>query len=229
MTITTVVFDAYGTLFDVSSAARALAERPGNEAFAPYCEAIARDWRTKQLEYSWLRAASGTHCDFWTVTQDGLDWALEAAGLQDELVLREELLAMYWELSAYPEALKVLSILKAQGYNAAILSNGSPDMLQGAVESAGMEILLDAVLSVEDVGVFKPSPRVYEQVEARFGCKPDQVLFVSANGWDAAYGARFGFHTVWINRASAPRDRLPGTPAHTLPDLTDIPTLASDL
>lgn len=229
MTITTCVFDAYGTLFDVGSAARRLVAQPGRSDFAPLADEVSRNWRAKQLEYSWLRAAADAHTDFWAVTQDGLDWALDAAGLAEDLTLREDLLALYWELSAYPDALRALAVLKAQGFATAILSNGSSDMLDGAVHSSGLKMMLDAVLSVEDVGVFKPSTKVYEMVETRFGCAPDQVLFASSNGWDAAFAARFGFHTAWINRAGLPMDRLPGTPGHVLSDLADIPTLASTL
>ncbi|MFT4619324.1 MAG: 2-haloacid dehalogenase [Polaromonas sp.] len=226
MTITTVVFDAYGTLFDVAGAARAMAEQPGRDEFSEHWQEIAAGWRTKQLEYSWLRAAAGTHCDFWDVTKDGLDWALEARGLGDDLALREDLLALYWELPPYHDGLRALALLKATGFQTAILSNGSPDMLDGAVNSAGLEMLLDAVLSVEDVGVFKPSSKVYEMVGARFDVTPDQVLFVSSNGWDAAFAAHYGFVTAWVNRAGVPMDRLPGTPTHVLSDLSTIPDLA---
>lgn len=229
MTIKTCIFDAYGTLFDVSAATRDLAARPGRSAFAEHAGAIARDWRAKQLEYSWLRAVAGAHCDFWDVTQDGLDWALEAAGLGDDLALREDLLALYWELGAYPDAMLALALLKAQGYHTGILSNGSPDMLEGAVNSAGLETLLDAVLSVEAVGVFKPHASVYALVEQKFGTPAQEVLFVSSNGWDAAFAARFGFHTVWVNRAGLPMDRLPGKPGHVLADLSNIPDLAAQL
>lgn len=226
MTITACVFDAYGTLFDVAGAARTMAEQPGRAEFSQHWQAIAADWRTKQLEYSWLRAVAGTHCDFWEVTKDGLDWALEARGLGEDLTLREDLLALYWELPPYPDGLRALALLKATGFQTAILSNGSPDMLEGAVNSAGLETLLDAVLSVEDVGVFKPSSKVYDMVGARFGTTPDQVLFVSSNGWDASYAAHYGFVTAWVNRAGLPMDRLPGKPTHVLADLSTIPDLA---
>ena len=140
--------------------------------------------------------------------------------------LRERLLALYWELQAYPEVPQMLATLKAAGMATAILSNGAPDMLAGAVDSAGLGELLDDVLSVESVGVFKPDVRVYDMVGARFGCSPDEVLFVSSNGWDAAGAAAYGFRTAWVNRAGEPVDRLPGTPQDILADLTTIPTLA---
>jgi 2-haloacid dehalogenase len=219
------IFDAYGTLFDVNAAARAVAAEPGREGFAALWPKLAEDWRNKQLQYSWLRAASGQHCDFWQVTQDALDWALEAALLNDP-GLRARLLALYWELPAYPEAAQVLARLQAAGIPAAILSNGSPDMLEAAATSAGIAGALSALLSVESVGVFKPHPSVYALVGAQFGCRADQVLFVSANGWDAAFAAKFGFTTAWINRNGAPLDRLPAAPHHIFTDLTAIPELA---
>ncbi|MDG4649970.1 haloacid dehalogenase type II [Roseibacterium sp. SDUM158017] len=218
------VFDAYGTLFDVSAAARDVAAQPGREAFAGVWRQVAADWRLKQLQYSWLRAVTGDHCDFWQVTQDGLDWALERAGLQDP-DLRETLLGLYWKLAAYPEVPAMLARLKEAGLSTAILSNGSPDMLSGAVGSAGIGALLDDVLSVEAVGVFKPARAVYDLVERRFEVMPDAVLFVSSNGWDAACAASYGFRTLWVNRADEPVDRLPGRPDHVAPDLTGVPAL----
>jgi 2-haloacid dehalogenase len=224
MPVTTCVFDAYGTLFDVSAAAREAAAEPGRETFAAHWPALAEHWRRKQLEYSWLRAVRGTHCDFWQVTKDALDWAMEAERL-DDVALRERLLQLYWQLSSYTEVPEVLGTLQAQGLNTAILSNGSPAMLEGAVHSAGLDDLLDAVFSVESVGIFKPARAVYDLVGQRFGCTPDQVLFVSSNGWDVSAAAAYGFVTAWVNRAGAPMDRLPGTPAHILPTLAPIPAL----
>ena len=226
MTITTCIFDAYGTLFDVAAAARNAAAEPGGEKLAEVWPRLAEDWRRKQLEYTWLRAIMGAHCDFWAVTQDGLDWALEAAGLNDA-PLRARLLALYRELDAYPEVPAMLKALKSRGLNTAILSNGAPAMLADAAASADIADLLDDLLSVESVGVFKPDARVYAMVGARFGTTPDQVLFVSSNGWDAAGAALFGFRTVWVNRAGLPVDRLPGRPSYILPDLTRIPEVAS--
>jgi 2-haloacid dehalogenase len=229
MPITTCIFDAYGTLFDVASAARELSDRPGHEDFAKHAAKLSNDWRLKQLQYTWLRAITGAHTDFWQVTQDGLDYALEASGLSGDEVLRETLLALYWELQAYPEVPKVLADLKKQGKSVAILSNGSPAMLEGAVDRAELNDLLDDVLSVESVGVFKPHSSVYELVGKTFGCTPKEVLFVSSNGWDAAGAAGFGFQTVWVNRAGEPMDRLPWTPQTVVPDLTPVPELANTL
>jgi 2-haloacid dehalogenase len=220
------VFDAYGTLFDVSAAARAAAAEPGRAALAERWPRLAEAWRLKQLQYSWLRAVTGAHTDFWQVTEDGLDWALEATGLDGDAELRARLLALYRELEAYPEVPGMLARLKARGLGTAILSNGAPGMLAAAVQSAGIGDRLDAVLSVEEVGIFKPARAVYDLVGARFGTAPDEVLFVSANGWDAAAAAGYGFDTVWVNRAADPLDRLPWRPGTVLADLTDIPRLA---
>lgn len=226
MPIKVCVFDAYGTLFDVGAAARIASQEQGREALAKVWPQMAEFWRQKQLSYSWLRAVSGNHIDFWTVTENALDWAMERTGLSADYELRERLLALYWELAAYREVPMMLATLKAGGLQTAILSNGSPAMLEGAVESARIEIYLDAVLSVEDVGVFKPDPKVYQMVLDRFDCNANEVLFVSSNGWDAAAASDFGFETTWVNRAGEPMDRLFAEPQHVLPDLTEIPKFA---
>ncbi len=228
MAIKTCVFDAYGTLFDVAAAARILAEQPGQAKLAEVWPKLAADWRAKQLQYTWIRAITGNHVPFWDVTKDGLDWAMEANGLDDP-ELRETLLALYWELPAYREVPEMLATLKARGFTTAILSNGSPDMLDGAVDFAGVRGWLDTVLSVEDVGIFKPARVVYDMVGAKFGTTAEEVLFVSSNGWDAASAAAYGFHTVWVNRAGDPMDRLFAEPKHVLDDLAGIPALAGSL
>jgi 2-haloacid dehalogenase len=220
------VFDAYGTLFDVGAAARRLAETPGHEAFASVWPQVAADWRLKQLQYSWLRAVTGAYVDFWQLTQDGLDWALARAGLDDG-ALRQALLDLYWRLEAYPEVPAVLGALSAAGRRAAILSNGSPAMLEAAVASAGIGERIDAVLSVAAVRSFKPDRRVYDLVGAQYGVAPDAVLFVSSNGWDVAAAGSYGFRTLWVNRAGEPVDILPGRPDHTARDLTPVPRLAA--
>lgn len=227
MPITTCVFDAYGTLFDVAAAARQAAAEPDFPQLQDNWAALANHWRLKQLQYTWLRAITDAHCGFWQVTQDGLDWALEATGLDGDAKLRQRLLDLYWELQAYPEVPAMLTALKKAGLQTAILSNGSPDMLQGAVQSAGIGALLDDVLSVESVGIFKPDSRVYDLVGQRFDCSNDEVLFVSSNGWDAAGAAGYGFTTAWVNRGAEPVDRLPWAPDHILSDLTTIPDLAT--
>jgi len=228
MTITTCVFDAYGTLFDVNAAARSVAAEPGQDTFAAVWQDVATHWRAKQLQYTWIRALTGHHTDFWQVTQDGLDWALEKTG-QTDPELRERLLGLYFTLEAFPEVPEMLATLKAQGMNTAILSNGSPPMLQGAVDSAGVGDVLDDVLSVESVGIFKPDASVYKLVTDRFGCDKDEVLFVSSNGWDATSARAFGFRVLWVNRVGEPRDRLPDTPDRIATDLTGVADIAKEL
>ena len=185
--------------------------------------------RLKQLQYTWLRAVADAHTDFWEVMQNGLDWALEASGL-DDAELRARLLALYWELTAYPEVPRMLAALKAAGLNTAILSNGTPEMLQGAVASAGVTDVLDDVLSVQRVGIFKPHKSVYQMVLDRFDCTSAQVLFVSCP-MAGTRRRRLGldFQSIWANRAGEPMDRLPWKPQHEIPDLVTIPDLAAQL
>lgn len=215
------VFDAYGTLFDVTGAARlAAAQDPRLAGIWPR---LSEDWRRKQLEYTWLRAVMGAHADFAEVTADALDWALEAANLGAAAVpLRRLLLGLYRRLPAFPEVPAVLAQLRRQGKRLAILSNGAPDMLAEAVEAAGLSGLFEAQLSVEEAGVYKPDARVYALVPARLRVTPREVLFVSSNGWDVAGAARFGFTAVWVNRAGLPMDRLPHGPAHVVRDLSQL-------
>ena len=226
--IKAVVFDAYGTLFDVAAAARMAAAEPGQDTLARVWPHLADDWRRKQLEYTWLRTITNQYADFAQVTADGLDWAMAAQGLSD-LTLRARLLALYDRLPAYPEVAATLTTLRDAGYATAILSNGTPSMLASAIAEAGLDAQFDAVLSVEAVTTYKPSTRVYDLVGQRFGCTPGQVLFVSSNGWDVAGAAGYGFVTVWVNRAGLPQDRLANTPAFVRPDLTSIPELATTL
>lgn len=211
------VFDAYGTLFDVDAAAR---ESAVPETLWP---ALSADWRRKQLEYSWLRTVAGAHVDFWQVTQDALDWAMEARGISNA-GLRDELLGLYLRLAPFPEVRAVLQALRAQGMALAILSNGSRQMLDQAVGGAGFDDLFEAVLSVDDVGAFKPARGVYDMVGVRFGTSPREVLFISSNGWDICAGAAYGFRTLWLNRAGAPLDRLHGRPEAEARDMTGLPS-----
>lgn len=224
MPIRLCVFDAYGTLFDVAAAARVAAQEPDAEGWAARWPALSALWRRKQLEYTWLRAVAGAHVDFWQVTQDALDWAMEAEGLTDP-ALRQRLLDLYHELAAFPEVPSVLAALKERGLKLAILSNGAPDMLEAAANSAKVTSQFDAILSVEEVGVFKPHHAVYGMVGTRFGVEPAEVAFVSSNGWDACAAAAFGFHAIWVNREGAPMDRLYGQPAQVLTDLEALPAL----
>jgi 2-haloacid dehalogenase len=213
------VFDAYGTLFDVNAAAAKCRDRLGAQA-----DALAATWRAKQLQYTWLRSLMGVHADFWQVTGDALAVALEKHGLADH-DLQARLMEIYRELSAYPEVLAMLAALKRAGFKTAILSNGTPQMLQAAVAAAGIGDQLDAVLSVEAAGVYKPVRRVYELAVDRLGVAAARICFLSANGWDAAGAAHFGFRVVWINRSGEPRERLPGAPELELKDLSLLPEI----
>ena len=223
MTVQLCVFDAYGTIFDVDAAARILAARDEGAALAAHWPALSQLWRRKQLEYSWLRAASGHHADFWTVTEQALDWTLASLALPALFPLRAQLLKLYWELPAFPEASAALGALRARGHMLAMLSNGTPAMLDAAVSAAGLSRVFDALLSVEEVGRFKPAPEVYDLVETRFGTHPSEVLFISANGWDAAAAAAHGFRTVWLNRVKMPVENLFDGPDAILPDLSHLP------
>lgn len=218
-----VIFDAYGTLLDVNSATQRHADRLGVS-----WERISVQWRAKQLEYAWVRSMSGPahHEDFWLCTRDALDVVMARNGLHDAQ-LRQDLLDAYRVLAAYPEVPAMLRELRAAGIPAAILSNGSPFMLESAVEAAGIAKLLDAVLSVEEVGVFKPDPRVYQLASRQFGCPPDQMLFVSANPWDGHAAAHAGFQVVRINRDGGPDEYgLATMLLAELPDLSGLPELA---
>ncbi|SEK37684.1 haloacid dehalogenase type II [Roseovarius nanhaiticus] len=225
MAITTCIFDAYGTLLDVAAAARTAAEEPGQAQLAECWPDIAQNWRLKQLQYTWLRTIMEDHADFWTVTGDALDWALAAEGIEDA-ALRARLMELYRELGAYPEVAPMLRKLKEAGLNTAILSNGTPEMLEAATVSAGIRGDLDDILSVEMCGIYKPAKVVYDMVGRRFACAPEKVLFVSSNGWDAAAASAYGFTVAWANRADEPVECLPGKPAHVLRDLSGIPALA---
>lgn len=201
-----VVFDAYGTLFDVHSAVMRHADRiAGRQA-----QALSDLWRMKQLEYSWVRSLMGRHRDFWRLTEEALDFAL-ARFPQDDPGLRADLLAAYRRLDAYPDAAPLLARLRQHGLSTAILSNGEPAMLAAAAESSGLATLLDRILSIEACGVFKTHPAAYALVTEAFGCEAGEVLFVSSNRWDIAGASAFGFRCVWINRAGNP-DEYPDLP-----------------
>jgi 2-haloacid dehalogenase len=213
------VFDAYGTLFDFNSAvARHRA------ALGPKADALADLWRAKQIQYTWLRNGMGTYDPFWQVTGEALDHCLAAYGITDAGV-RDKLMGAYLALDPFPEVPAMLERLKRAGKRLAILSNGNPEMLGPMVKASGLADHLEAVLSVDAVQVFKPDLRVYRLVEARCGVKPDKVCFLSSNCWDAHGAAHFGFATVWVNRAGAPDDNLPGKTVAEVRDLSQLPSL----
>ena len=213
------VFDAYGTLFDVTSAAAGARDALG-ERWQP----LAELWRAKQLQYTWLRSLSGHHVDFWRVTGDALDFALEALGL-DGAPLRARLMASYEVLGAYPEAREALLRLREAGLRLAILSNGAPGMLATAARSAGLDDVLEAILSVEDVGVYKPHPSVYRLAVDRLAVSAGEILFVSSNGWDAFGASACGYQVAWCNRTGQPRERLPAAPHVEIRSLAELPAL----
>ena len=213
------VFDAYGTLFDVHSAVGQHRARLGDRA-----DAVSGLWRAKQLEYTWLRTILKRYVDFWRVTGDSLDYALEAHGVEDA-ALRDDLLHAYLSLDCYPEVREVLSTLKDAGLGTAILSNGSPMMLEAAVESAGIGDLLDSVVSVDELGMYKPSSEVYDLAMDEVGAGRGQVSFQSSNAWDAAAAATFGFRVAWCNRFGQVRERLPDAPDVEIRTLDELPAI----
>lgn len=215
------VFDAYGTLFDYASAVARCNADLGSSG-----DKLNLLWREKQLQYSWLRALEGRHADFWQVTGDALDFALESLGLADGN-LRDRLMESYLTLEAFPEVPDVLARLKQQGIKTAILSNGSPKMLEAAVRNARLEPLLDAVLSVEEVGVYKPHPKVYQLAVDRLGVERQRISFQSSNGWDAWGASAFGMRVVWCNRYGQRPERLPGGPDYQVRSLAELPFLAA--
>ena len=213
------VFDAYGTLFDVAAAAARCRDDLHGKA-----DQLAEVWRLKQLQYTWLRSLMRRYVDFTQVTGDALDYALAAVGIDDPQ-LRERLMALYMELDAYPEVPEMLRRLRAGGLKTGILTNGSPKMIDAAVASAGLGDLLDAVLTVDPLGIYKPDPSVYRLAHDRFGVPVERIAFMSSNAWDAAAAADFGMTVVWVNRFGQPPERLPGTPVAELTSLEALPEL----
>jgi 2-haloacid dehalogenase len=213
------VFDAYGTLFDFASAAAGCRDALGDNA-----ERLTVLWRDKQLQYAWLRSLQGRHADFWQVTGEALDFALETLD-HHAPGLRERLMDLYLALDAFPEVPDMLRRLKTAGLITAILSNGSPAMLKAAIGNAGIGELLDAVLSVEEVGIYKPHPAVYQLAVDRFGVAAGAILFLSSNGWDAYAASAFGMRAVWCNRYGQRRENLPGQPEREIRTLAELPAL----
>ena len=213
------VFDAYGTLFDYASAAMRCKDALGAD-----WHAFSDLWRRKQLEYTWLRSLMGRHNDFWHVTGEALDYALGVLKRSDPS-LRAQLMQQYLNLDSYPEVTAMLERLKAGNMRAAILSNGSPTMLVAATNSAKLTHLLDASLSVESAGIYKPHPSVYQLAVDKLAMPANRMCFLSSNAWDAAGAAAFGFRVVWVNRSGAPEDNLPGRPERQIKSLAELPAL----
>lgn len=215
--IRVAVFDAYGTLLDVHSAIARHAPRVG-----PAAAAVSALWRQKQLETSWILSATGAYEDFSVITERALGFALATHGVRDRTV-RVALLDAYRSLDAFGDAAPVLGALRDRGLATAILSNGEPAMLAAGLAAAGIDGLLDDVLSVHGLRRYKPDPAVYALVTARFGCQPHQVAFVSSNPWDAYGAARFGFRVFWVNRGRAPVEYWLDSLATIVPDLAALP------
>ena len=213
------LFDAYGTLFDFASAAARVPDLPPEKR-----EALTALWRDKQLKYTWLRSLQGRYADFAQVTADALDFALESLGL-DTPGLAARLMALYSELEPSPEVPAVLADLRRRGFRTAILSNGTPAMLETLVARAGLEGAFDAILSVDAVGVFKTHPKVYQHALDALDLPARSIAFQSSNGWDAYAASDFGMRVVWCNRYRQRRERLPGAPDFEISTLAELPGL----
>ncbi len=211
------VFDAYGTLYDFNSATERCRDALGDKA-----DRLSAEWRAKQLQYTWLRSLMGLYEPFWTVTGDALDYSMDTLGIDDPS-LRDRLMGLYMNIDAFPEVTEVLGILKDAGLKLAILSNGSPEMLEAAAKHTGCDALLDASLSVDELGVYKPDPSVYQLAVDRLGVPAEAIAFQSSNSWDAVGAAAFGFRVVWINRYGQRRERLPAQPDVEVDSLRALP------
>jgi 2-haloacid dehalogenase len=217
--VSACVFDAYGTLFDFASAAARCAEIPAERRTA-----LTTLWRDKQLQYAWLRTLEGRYADFWQVTGEALDFALESLDLASP-ALRERLMDLYLGLEPFPEVPAVLHALRKAGFRTAILSNGSPAMLEALVSRSGLKPLFDAVLSADAVRAFKTHPRVYQYALDTLALPARAIAFQSSNAWDAHGASDFGMRVVWCNRYGQRRERLPGRPDFEIRTLAELPAL----
>jgi len=209
------VFDAYGTLFDVNSAAAKCKEKLGSK-----WEGFANSWRTTQLEYTWLRSIMKKHKNFWEITENSLDHTMEVFKIKKEM--RNELLDLYKKLSPYPEVKKCLNSLKTKKIKIAILSNGTPNLLKMLVESNDIQNYFDDIFSIESVGIYKPDSKVYEMPIKRYSCKPENICFMSSNTWDVSGGGVFGYNAVWVNRLNKIFDKLGYKPKHVINNLEEL-------
>ena len=213
--ITACVFDAYGTLFDVNSAAAKCKEKLGDK-----WENFANAWRTTQLEYTWLRSLMKKYKNFWQITEDSLDHTM--ATFKIDKNMREELLNLYKELIPYPEVKECLDGLKSKKIKIAILSNGTPDLLKRLVESNNIQNYFDDIMSAENVGVYKPDSKVYEMPIKKYSCKPENICFLSSNTWDVSGGGVFGYNAIWVNRFNKIFDKLDYKPQHIINNLNQL-------
>ncbi len=215
MKTNSIIFDAYGTLFDVNSAAEKCKNKIGDK-----WEAFANFWRTTQLEYTWLRSLMKRHKNFWQITEESLDKSMKVFGI--DMVMKNDLLNLYKVLSPYPEVKEVLKILKNKNYKLAILSNGTPDLLNELVQSNQLNDLFDDLFSVEDVKIYKPDSRVYDLPIKKYKIKPEEVTFLSANTWDVSGGGNYGYNAVWVNRNNTIFDNLDFKPKNEVNNLTQL-------
>jgi 2-haloacid dehalogenase len=213
--IKAIVFDAYGTLFDVNSAAEKCKDRIGVK-----WEGFANFWRTTQLEYTWLRSLMKRHKDFWAITEDSLDKSMKVFNIDN--AMRNELLNLYKTLSPYPEVKEVLNSLKKKNYKLSILSNGTPALLSELVKSNDLEIIFDDLFSIEEVGIYKPDSKVYDMPIKRYQIKSKEVAFLSANTWDVSGGGNYGYNSIWVNRNKAVFDSLDYKPKNEVSNLTQL-------
>ena len=210
-----IVFDAYGTLFDVNSAAERCKIKLGDkwESFANY-------WRTTQLEYTWLRSLMKKHKDFWQVTEDSLNKSMKVFNIDNNL--KNELLTLYKILSPYPEVKKVLTELKEKKFKLAILSNGTPELLEELVKKNNLNNLFDDLFSIEEVKIYKPDSKVYDLPVKKYNIKPNEIVFLSANTWDVSGGGNYGYNSVWVNRNKSHFDNLDYLPKNEIGNLTQL-------
>jgi 2-haloacid dehalogenase len=213
--IKAIVFDAYGTLFDVNSAAEKCKGKIGDK-----WEGFANFWRTTQLEYTWLRSLMKRHKDFWQVTEDSLDKSMKTFSIDSSM--KNELLDLYKKLSPYSEVKGVLNSLKEKKYKLAILSNGTPALLNELVKSNNLENIFDDLFSIEEVGIYKPDSKVYDMPLKKYQIKADEIAFLSSNTWDVSGGGNYGYNAIWVNRNKNIFDNLDFKPKNEVSDLTQI-------
>jgi len=213
--IKAIIFDAYGTIFDVNSAAKKCKDKIGNkwEGFANY-------WRTTQLEYTWLRSLMKRHKDFWQVTEDSLDKSMNAFKIDKSM--RNKLLDLYKILNIFPEVKDVLNKLKEKKYKLAILSNGTPSLLNELVKSNNLDNIFDDIFSIEEVGIYKPDSRVYDLPVNKYQIQKNEIVFLSANTWDVSGGGNYGYNSVWVNRNNNIFDNLDYQPKHQVKHLGEL-------
>ena len=210
-----IIFDAYGTLFDVNSAAEKCKDKIGSK-----WEAFANFWRTTQLEYTWLRSLMERHKDFWQVTEDSLDKSMKAFNI--DLSMKDELLNLYKVLSPYKEVPETLKALKEKKFKLAILSNGTPSLLNELVKSNNLDNLFDDIFSIEEVGIYKPSSKVYDIPIKKYHIEKNEVVFLSANTWDVSGGGNYGYQSIWVNRNNNIFDNLDYKPQNQIKNLKDL-------